>query len=131
MAQFYVKDNGGNLVPAKVLTDDSGKPVLNPSYNVPFPGSQGPVNWGTDRLALYDAQRNLLAPAAQGDLKYFIIPDNLDVQSFLATAITYSADVVTEAQFWPGQGNFQRSSSTVSRCRDTLLATVQASITST
>jgi hypothetical protein len=108
MAQFYVKSRNNEFVPAKVLTDDSGTPIPNPNYGVPFTASNGaPVNWGQENLALYDSDGKLLPPSMQRNLQYFIVPDNFDLQSYLADAITYSSDVVTEGQFWLGPGNFQ------------------------
>ena len=89
---FYVLTNNiskNELRAVKVLTDDSGKPIINPSYGITIPTS-GTVPaftgiWGNDaRLIARDSSGTPLAD--QSLMRNFLIPYELNVADFVKWA---------------------------------------------
>jgi hypothetical protein len=103
---YYVRDTRGNLVPARVLTDDNGTPIQNPNYGRPFSSSTGSVEFGSDRLRLLD--RNGVA-VDQHDLQYLLVPANFNLRDFIANAIESSNDFFDNSAFWTHERDLQRN----------------------
>ena len=106
---FFVHDVSGTPIPAKILTDSVGIPILNPNYgnNFSIPNSTKTVNWGQDGvLKIYDASGNA-PPSLQGNLKYAIVPESFDLAGFLEQAIIAGSGTSGD-YFWAfGEGNIQ------------------------
>jgi hypothetical protein len=106
---FFVHDASGTPIPAKILTDSVGNPVVNPNYgnNFSIPNSTKTVNWGQDgALKIYDAAGNA-PPSLQSYLKYAIVPESFDLAGFLEKAIIAGSGTSGD-YFWAfGEGNIQ------------------------